>query len=347
MRTLINVAVALSVLLGLGASALYYTEAGQNWLLKQGAIAQVGRAFKPIDGLSVLVCGSASPLGNDVARAQACIAVVTPEHFFIFDVGARAPLRVIQAQLPLDRLDGVFLTHFHSDHITGIANINLGSWVQGRREPLTIYGPTGVARVVAGFNQAYGLDRGYRIAHHGEALLPPRAGPMQAQGFAKPGTVWADDKLTIRAFTVSHPPIEPAVGYRIDYAGRSVVISGDSNVSDNLFEVAEGADLVLHDALSRPLLDQMIALGSELDVPFGPQLMTDIIDYHADTLSLAQRAQTANIGQLALYHLVPAPESALAKRIFRRGLPENILLTVDLQRFDLPAHSDVVEISGP
>ena len=105
-----------------------------------------------IDGIRVVVCGSASPLGNDPDRAQACIAVMTAEHFLLFDAGARSPLRMAQARLPMRRLDGVFLTHFHSDHIAAIPDVNLASWVAGRRSGLTVYGPSGVDRVIKVFS---------------------------------------------------------------------------------------------------------------------------------------------------------------------------------------------------
>ena len=261
---------------------------------------------------------------------------MTPEHFFLFDAGARSPLRVAQAQLPVGRLSGIFLTHFHSDHIAALPDINLVSWVRGRRESLPIYGPPGVTRVVGGFNTAYGLDFGYRVTHHGPEMLPPPAGPMTPHRIQPEGVVWSDEKLTVTAFKVNHAPVSPAVGYRVDYGGRSVVISGDSVVSAALFEAAEGADLLLHDALSRALLDPMIAATTAADVQPLPALMTDVIDYHADTLALAERAAQAGIGQLALYHLVPAPVNALAERVFRRGLPDDVLLVKDLDHFRMP-----------
>ena len=149
------------------------------------------------------------------------------------------------------------------------------------------------------------------------------------------------------AFDVTHSPIEPAVGYRVDYNGRSVVISGDSITDDNLFKFAEGADLVLHDALSRPLLDPMIAAATEANVPVLPTIMTDVIDYHADTLTLEARAQQAGIGLLAYYHLVPAPPNSLAEQIFARGLSDDTLLVKDLHTFDLPAGSDEIRIREP
>ena len=144
------------------------------------------------------------------------IAVVTAEHFFLFDVGARSPLRIAQAGLPMDRIDGVFLTHFHSDHIAALYEFNLNSWVAGRASPLMVMGPVGVDRVVEGMNAAYELDRGYRVTHHGADLLPPELGVMEAR-VIEPGVVLDDDGLRITAFAVDHAPVDPAVGYRFDY----------------------------------------------------------------------------------------------------------------------------------
>ena len=300
-----------------------------------------------IEGMRVVVCGSASPLGNDPERAQACIAVVTAEHFLLFDVGARSPLRIAQARLPMRRLDGVFLTHFHSDHISAIPDVNLVSWVQGRRESLPVYGPEGVEEVVGGFNVAYRLDRSYRTAHHGEELLPAAAGPMTAKTFTPGGVVFQDDLLTVTSFAVEHPPIEPAVGYRVDYRGRSVVISGDTNASESLFKAARDADLVLHDALARHMLDTMIEAATEAGVPVLPQIMTDVLDYHADSLTLEEAASKAGVRQLALYHLVPAPPAGIGERIFRRGLSDDTIVVRDLHTFDLPPNSTEIRIQEP
>ena len=262
-------------------------------------------------------------------------------------MGARAPLRIAQARLPLGRLDGVFLTHFHSDHIAGLPDVNLASWVQGRPMPLMVYGPEGVETVVEGFNTAYALDRGYRVAHHGADTLPPALGPMAATALPKTGVVWADETLTIRAVRVDHDPASPALGYRIDYGGRSVVISGDSNASAALFTLAEDADLLFHDALSRTLLDPMITQAKAAGLDPLPKIMTDVMDYHADVQSLLAPAKAAKVGQLVLYHLVPVPPNGLAERLFRRGLPEAVILAQDLQRFDLPRGQKDILIHAP
>ena len=147
-------------------------------------------------------------------------------------------------RLPTARLDGLLLTHFHSDHIAEIYEVNLGSWVNGRPAPLTVFGPRGVDEVVEGINVSYRQDRIYRVGHHGEALLPPALGVL-AHKTIEPGVILDDGQLKITAYVGEHPPIEPAVGYRFDYRGRSVVISGDSNVSDSTRQITEGADLLL------------------------------------------------------------------------------------------------------
>lgn len=347
MKKLLLVLASAALVVGLATAILFNSAAVQDALFYRAVKAVMGQPAAAPEGMRVVVCGSASPLGNDPNRAQACIAVLTPEHYFLFDVGARSPARIAQARLPMDRLDGVFLTHFHSDHIAGLPDVNLASWVQGRKSSLRVYGPTGIQTVIDGFNQTYQLDRGYRTAHHGSVLLPPAAGPMKPVQFTPGAAVWQDQLMTVSTFAVDHSPVSPAVGYRLDYRGRSVVISGDSVATDSLFEAAAGADLLLHDALSRTLLDPMISAARELNLPVLPAIMTDVIDYHADARSLEARAADAGIRQLALYHLVPVPPNLLAERMFARGLDPNTLLVRDLQTFDLPPDSTEIHIHEP
>ena len=137
------------------------------------------------------------------------------------------------------------------------------------------------------------------------------------------------------------------MGYRVDYRGRSVVISGDTIATGNLFDAAKDADLLLHDALSRSLLDPMISVAQDLEVPIIPTIMTDVIDYHADSLSLEARAADAGVRQLAYYHLVPVPANGLTEKIFARGLSPDTLLVRDLHTFDLPPDSTEIRIHAP
>lgn len=305
-------------------------------------------AMKPAaplpEGITVSVCGSASPLGASNDRAQACIAVLTPAHFFVFDAGAGSSNRLLQAQLPMARIDGVFLTHFHSDHIADIPGINLSSWVSGRQAPLQVHGPVGVASVVGGFNIAYGLDRGYRTAHHGEDFMPAALGALEPVTISQ-GVVWDDGKLSIRAVMVDHSPADPSVAYRVDYAGRSVVISGDTNAVTPLFELARDADLLFHDALFADTMSTMIETATRLGNERIAHVMNDVLDYHAHTSTLVDRAAEANVQQLVFYHLVPTPPNRLIERRLRREIDDKTLLARDLMRVYLPADSTEILIN--
>lgn len=229
------------------------------------------------------------------------------------------------------------LTHFHSDHIAEIYEVNLNSWVQGRPEPLMIYGPQGVDEVVDGINTSYRQDQIYRTEHHGDALLPPTRGVIEHQ-VIRAGEVLADGHLTITAYVAEHPPIHLAVGFRFDYRGRSVVISGDSNVTAETAKISNGADLLLHDALSVPVVSTLSKAASEAGLSRVSKIMSDVLDYHASTDSLIELV--ADVDMVAFYPLVPSPLNFVIKDIFERDLPDHYLLVEDGMWFELPLEGD-------
>ncbi len=282
----------------------------------------------------------------DLNRAKACIAVVTDSEFFIFDTGAGSGGRLAAGRLPTARISGVVFTHFHSDHISDVYNINLTSWASGRKYPLPVYGPMGVDQVIDGMNAAYALDRGYRVAHHGADLLDPADGLLVAKPI-KEGKFYERGQFSITAIAVDHSPISPAFGYRVDYGDRSVVISGDTVVSKNLMEASRGVDLMLHDALSPLILERAIKQAEEAGLKFRAQILRDVTNYHAHAADIARAAEAAGVKQLAFYHMVPPPQDEAAERVFMTGVPDDVVLTDDLMWFELPSGSDEIVITRP
>jgi ribonuclease Z len=259
------------------------------------------------------------------------------------DAGSGSAATAQLSGIPLDKMRGILLTHYHSDHISDIGDFNLNSWVAGRPAPLQIIGPEGVDRIVEGLNITYELDRGYRVAHHGAELLNPELGVLQSRTIGE-DVIVDEDGLRITAFEVSHPPIEPAYGYRLDYGGRSVVISGDSLVTDKIVELSDGADVVLHDAMALQLVQGAEAMSRSAGNTRIATVLHDIQDYHAATADLARLTAEAEIGQLALYHLVPAPRNAMAIAAFKGGLPDGALITEDGMVISLPANSKEITV---
>ena len=346
MATLLRFVLVLAVLSGAVGWFFLGTRTGQDLLLAQATSALLGRVpVTEYDGLRVFMCGTSSPLLAP-GRAQACVAIRAGDGLWIVDAGTGSNAAMTFAGEPVRNLRAVLLTHFHSDHIAGIGDFNLASWVAGRAAPLEVIGPPGVERVVAGFNEAFALDREHRVDHHGTDLLDPDAGVLQAVA-VETGVIVEDGGLRITAFLVDHSPIEPAFGYRFDYGGRSVVVSGDTVVTESLRSAAQSADLLLHDALSLPIVRALQAGAEQAGLARQAKILLDIQDYHAAAADLPALAESAGVGMLALYHLVPAPGNILLEQIFERDLPGDTVLTVEGMVFELPRGTDRIRVRSP
>jgi ribonuclease Z len=262
------------------------------------------------DGLHAAVCGSGSPL-PDPKRGNPCLAVIAGKRVFIVDAGEQASETLNRMGIAPNRIEIVLLTHFHSDHIGGLGSLTIQRWVAEQTTTrMRVIGPPGVERVVAGYNEAFALDNSYRTAHHGDAVAPPEIGGMTAEPFSFPQgadsiVVLDDGGLRITAFEVDHSPAEPAVGYRFDYKGRSLVVSGDTTYSPVLVRAAEGADLLIHDALSPELTKLIEDAARASGLPARAKIFADIPDYHASPSEAADAARRAGVLALALTHIVP------------------------------------------
>jgi ribonuclease Z len=265
------------------------------------------------DGLHVALCGTGSPLPNPV-RAGPCNVVIAGKHIFVVDIGEGGGRNINRMGIPLGRIEGLLLTHFHSDHIDGMGPLMMNRWVAGtNNSPLPVYGATGVEQVVAGFNAAYTIDDGYRTGHHGAAIAPPAGAGGIAMPFALPEEGKGDsvvlmqkDGLKITAFRVDHGPVKPAVGYRFDYKGRSIVISGDTKKSASLIAASKGADLLVHEALQPKLVKMMTAGLESKGTKNLAQITRDIINYHTSPEEAAEVAKEAGVKELVLSHIVPS-----------------------------------------
>lgn len=194
--------------------------------------------------VTLLGTGTPSPVMN---RFGPSILLEAGSHKFLIDAGRGALQRLVQAKVRWQDVDGVFITHLHSDHVVGFPDLWLTGWLVGQRKrPLAVWGPVGTKAMVSHLEAAFAFDMRYRISDDKAA---PEGAVILAEDIQE-GVVYEQDGVKVTAFEVDHAPVKPAFGYRVDYKGRSVVFSGDTRVSPNLMRHAQGVDLLVHEVTS-------------------------------------------------------------------------------------------------
>ncbi len=211
----------------------------------------------------VTLLGTGDPIPR-VDRFGPATLVEVNNQKLLFDVGRGATQRLVQLNIPLRDVDGVFLTHFHSDHVNGLADLWMTGWIPpwfGRRsEPFEVWGPVGTKAMLDHMEIAFSENTRVRIP---DELLPPEGIDTLAHEFDEDGVVFEKDGVVVTAFAVEHGElIKPSYGYRVDYDGRSVVISGDTTFDENLIAAAEGADLVIHEVAL--VSDELLASSEQI-----------------------------------------------------------------------------------
>jgi ribonuclease Z len=301
------------------------------------------------DGLHVGLCGTGSPLPN-AERAGPCTFVIAGKRLFIVDAGEGGARNLQLMDIAPGRIERLFLTHFHSDHIDGLGPMMLLRWTgASAKTPLPVHGPNGVDALVAGFNAAYAADHGYRVAHHGAAIVPPTGRGATALPFtlnAASAVIFDDGGVRVTAIQVDHDPVSPAVGYRFDYKGRSAVISGDTAKSASLMAASKGADLLVHEALQPELVAAMTKALEKSGQANTAKITRDILDYHASPEEAAETAAAAGVKQLILTHIVPPVPSRFFYPAFLGDASSRfdgpIVVGEDGMLFSLPAGSRTI-----
>ena len=313
------------------------------------ALAQPPASY---DGLKVTFCGTSGPLPVK-DRAKACVAIQAGGSLYMVDVGPESTKNMMAWRMPMATAKAVFLTHLHSDHIGEVGEFNMQSWVAGRPAPLALVGPPGTEKVAAGFNEAYGPDHGFRNAHHehGSVKLPIAAGLLKAQVVPVPASgtavVWGQDGLTVTAIVVHHNPVTPAYGYRFDYKGRSVVVSGDTIKWPPLAAAAKGADVLIHEAQNADMTRQLSQALQMMGNPRMSSIMADTLSYHTTPVEAAEIARMAGVKRLVLYHITQAGLPMFTPEAFTKGMdaggPLDWRISRDGMTIELPANGQDIK----
>lgn len=299
------------------------------------------------DTLKVFLIGTGGPFPNEV-RLGPCVAFIAAGEFCLIDVGPGTFRIVSLMRLPTPFLNKILLTHFHSDHIGDLGEANMITWANGRENAIEVYGPEGVEDVVNGFNMAYNHDTGYRMAHHGSEVLSPDAGKLKSNTikFDDPNErvlVFEKDGLEVYAFLVDHFPVKPAVGYRLEYKGNVVVVTGDTVKTDNLIKHCKDADMLITEAISFDLLNQMVGGLKRSGLEKMGKIMLDVQTYHMKPVDAAQVAKEAGVKKLVYVHVTPPIPNEASEKRYLEGVSDifdgEVIMGKDRMKFKLKPKS--------
>lgn len=324
-----------------------------NYLFHTVIDHNLSRNFFEEDGLYVITTGTGSPM-PDKHRTGPQTVVVAGKQILVFDAGPGSTLKLALSRVDVGSVDALFITHFHSDHIGDIGELMLKRWATGSPEqPLPIYGPTGVDEVIKGFENAYKFDKSYRIAHHGEKVVPSSGFGGVAHSFdlgsdlMSSRKVYQQGEVEVIAFNVDHAPVFPAVGYRVNYKGRSIVITGDTKYTKSLIYHSNKADVLISEAINKKFSTMMAKAGEDTETNLTA-IATDIQDYHINPKEAADVAREAGVKQLVITHILPPVPNDLMIRPFlketRAAYKGEIYMANDGTLISLPVISDQILI---
>lgn len=262
----------------------------------------------PSEVTQLVLLGTGTPV-PDPQRMGPAVAVVVNGRPYLVDMGPGVVRRASEAYLRgvrglrVTQLDVAFVTHLHSDHTAGFADLILTPAVVGRRGPLRVFGPPGIESMTKHLLAAYAEDIKLRLA--GYELGNPTAYVVNAVEI-EAGIVFEENGVKVRAIAVNHGQWKYAYGYRFDTPDRSIVISGDTAVSENLIEAAKGCDILVHEVYSARALQQFSASGQRYHSNF-----------HTSAVELGILAAEVKPGLLVLYHqlLWGSPSDQIMKEI--------------------------------
>lgn len=282
----------LLLLLGAGSPA-GATPAPQGPPAGSGAVASPAAP----DRLKVVLLGTGVGPVVNLQQSGASTLVEAGGLRLLFDCGRGATMRLTQAGVPIGSISRLFLTHLHSDHVVQLPDLLLTGWAGGGRQvPLEVWGPEGARAMMDHLQQAFAFD--IRMRRDVDEKLPGAGIEVRSHDIT-PGVVFDEQGVKVTAFLVDHGPVQPAFGYRVDYRGHSVVLSGDTRVSENLIQMAAGVDVLVHE-----VIDPEVIRARRL-----PQ--AEAIIAHHTTPEQAGALFTRIKPRLAVYSHAPNTESVL------------------------------------
>jgi ribonuclease BN (tRNA processing enzyme) len=248
-------------------------------------------------------------------RANPANVVMVNDRSYVVDCGYGVTRQLVDAGIEAHEVRTILITHNHSDHMLELGPLVYNAWAGGLREPIDVWGPPPVGKIMASFLESVAYDIDIRMGDEGR---PDLRKLVRVHECESPGPMFEADGLKVSATTVRHPPLTHAYAYRFDTPGRSIVLSGDTTYSPELIALARGADVLVHEVMHLASLDQMLSR-----VPNAPALRRNLIGGHTTTEQLGRVAAEAGVKTLVLSHFVPGDDPSITDAMWTEGIRKN------------------------
>ena len=296
-------------------------------LTAAGACAIAGLAGRrtvaaPGDARVTLLGTKGGPRVNK-GRANPSNLVTAGGRSYVVDCGYGVIRQLVDAGIEAHEVRTILITHNHSDHMLELGPLVYTAWAGGLREPIDVWGPPPVGRIVTSFLDSVAYDVDIRMADEGRPDLRKLVrvhefeAPSGVSG-AGSATVFERDGLKVSVARVRHPPIAHAYAYRFDTPGRSIVLSGDTTYAPELIALARGADVLVHEVMHLEGLDRLLSR-----VPNATSLRKHLVDSHTTTEQLGHVAAEAGVRTLVLSHFVPGDDPSITDAMWSEGVRRN------------------------
>jgi len=279
--------------------------------------------------LKVILLGTGTPNADPVHSGPA-VAIISEGKSYLVDAGVgivrRASAAALNGEgsLKAANLSTVFLTHLHSDHTLGLADLIFTPWVLERQVPLTLIGPQGSKNMVKHLSLAYQQDIDMRL--HGLEPANDIGYKVNTTEISDTGVIYKDKHINVEAIKVEHGSWKSAFGYKFSHNGQSIVVSGDTRVSPELIKAAKGVDILVHEVYSQ--------VGFNKRAPVWQKYHSS---FHTSTTQLAKIANQVNPKLLVLYHQLywGSSDQDLIDEIRKAGYKGKVVSAADLDSFEV------------
>jgi len=251
----------------------------------------------------ILLGTKGGPRVGEAGRSNPSTLILINDVPYLVDCGYGTTKQLLNANVAVNRLRYLFITHHHSDHNLEFGPLLYNAWITGIPTHVDAYGPFGLAKMARDFFSYLRFDIDTRIVDEGR---PDPRKLLTVHEFSKPGLVLTNEDVKVSSCRVRHPPITQAYAYRFDARDRSIVISGDTAYAPELAEFAKGADVLVHEVMYLPAIDALVSR-----LPNAKRLRAHLLAAHTSPEDVGKIAAQAGVKTLVLSHFVPGDDASI------------------------------------